>query len=278
MIFNKCILASALSFIAFSANATIKPTPISKDGHIMSVQYDRNEVIEIPIGIGVSTLIQLEDDEEVAENDHKAGAGLGDLKAWQVDIRGNNIFIKPIARNPDTNMVIVTNKRTYALSLKSSAKGKAGYIIRFNYPDSRLAEEQLALKNSLAIQNKIASSKGEATKNIGKINMKGYFMRGDSELAPKKMWDDGRFTYLQYPNSKDLPAVYRILPDGKEILVNTHIDKDVMVLQETAKGYMLRLGQSVLEVRNALYNPEGKFNALGTSEEDLIRLELGSAE
>ncbi|MDC4147465.1 TrbG/VirB9 family P-type conjugative transfer protein [Acinetobacter baumannii] len=278
MKFNKCILASVLSIIAFSANATIKPTPISKDGRIMSVQYDRNEVIEIPTGIGVSTLIQLEDDEEVAEDDNKAGAGLGDLDAWQVDIRGNNIFIKPKARNPDTNMVIVTNKRTYALSLKSSAKGKAGYIVRFSYPDTQLAEEQAALKNSLAIQNKIASSKGEATKNIGKINMKGYFMRGDSQLAPKKMWDDGRFTYLQYPNSKDLPAVYRILPDGKEMLVNTHIDNDVMVLQETAKGYMLRLGQSVLEVRNALYDPEGKFNALGTSQDDLIRLELGSAE
>lgn len=275
---NKCFLASVLSVIALNSNAAIKPTPISSDGRIMSVQYDRNEIVEIPTGYGVSTLIQLEDGEYMPEEDDRTGAGLGDKKAWQVDVRANNIFVKPIANNPDTNMVIVTNKRTYALQFKIAPKGKAGYIVRFSYPDTQLAQEQLALKNSLAIQNKIDSAKGESTKNVGKINMKGYFMRGDSQLAPKKIWDDGRFTYLQYPNSKDLPAVYRILPDGKEMLVNTHIDNDVMVLQETAKGYMLRLGQSVLEVRNALYDPEGKFNALGTSQEDLIRLELGSAE
>lgn len=272
-----CLLATALSFCSISTKAAIHPTPISSDGRIMAVQYDKNEVIEIPIRIGVATLIQLENGEEISD-ENSTGAGLGDLKAWEVNLRGNNIFIKPKANNPDTNMVIVSNKRTYALHLKTATQSKAGYIVRFTYPDTQFAQEQEALKHSLAIQNKLASANGESSKNIGKVNVKGYFMRGDNQLAPKKMWDDGRFTYLQYPNSKDLPAVYRILPDGKEMLVNTHVENDTMVLQETAKGYMLRLGQSVLEVRNALYDPEGKFNATGASDSDLIRLELGSAE
>ena len=271
------LLASLIGIVSLNASAEIFPTPISSDGRIMSVEYSSDDVIRIPIRVGVATLIQLENGEEISD-ENSTGAGLGDLKAWQVDLRGNNIFIKPKASNPDANMVIVTTKRTYALHLKTAAANKAGYIIRFTYPDTQLAQEKEALKHSLAIQNKLASANGEATKNIGKINMKGYFMRGDSELAPKQIWDDGRFTYLKYPNSKDLPAVYRILPDGKEMLVNTHVQDDMIVLQETAKGYMLRLGQSVLEIRNALHDPEGKFNAVGTSQDDLIRLELGSAE
>lgn len=269
---NKYLLALSF-FSVFSTNAAIIPKPISTDGRILSVEYDKNEVFEIPVKIGVATLIQLEDGETISESAN-SGAGLGDKKAWQVDIRGNNLFIKPIQENPDSNLVMVTNKRTYAFHLKES-KRKASYIVRFEYPDTQAQLEKQAFKDSLAIQNKINGSSNPA--KLKKINTH-YFMRGDTKLAPSKMWDDGLFTYLQYANSKDLPAIYRILPDGKETLVNTHIESDTIVLQETAKDYMLRLGQSVLQIQNSLHDTDGNFNTLGTSNENTVRLELSGAQ
>lgn len=270
------LIALALSASSFSLNlnAAVTPTGVSDDGKIRVVEYNKNQVVNINSKFGVVTLIQLEDD-EIIDNDANGGLGLGDKKAWSIDVRGNHIFLKPTSKSPNTNMVVVTNKRTYAFNLRAVANQTAGYIVRFNYPDTQAALESEATRRSAAIQAKL---NGVKNTSVRALNMAGYFMRGDKALAPTKMWDDGRFTYLKYANSADLPAIYRILPDGKESLVNTHVEKDTIVIQETAKGYMLRLGQSALEIHNAKFDPKGTFNELGTSSDEMIRLERGVAE
>lgn len=270
----KLFLLIAMSVTPLALNAAVNPIGVSDDGNIQVIEYNKNQVVNINSKFGVATLIQLEDD-EIIDQDSNGGLGLGDKNAWAIDVRGNHIFLKPTSKSPDTNMVVVTNKRTYAFNLHAISNNTAGYIIRFNYPDTQAALESEATKRSIAIQAKLNGVHGASVK---KLNMLGYFMRGDKSIAPTKMWDDGRFTYLKYANSADLPAIYRILPDGKESLVNTHIDGDTLVVQETAKGYMLRLGQSALEINNAKYDPKGSFNELGTSSEQMIRLEKGVAQ
>lgn len=267
------LIALALTACSFNLNAAVNPVGVSDDGKIQVIEYNKNQVVNINSKFGVTTLIQLEDD-EIIDQDTNGGLGLGDKNAWAIDVRGNHIFLKPTSKSPDTNMVVVTNKRTYAFNLHA-VSNNAGYIVRFNYPDTKAALESEATRRSAAIQAKL---NGVQNTSVRTVNMVGYFMRGNKEIAPTKMWDDGRFTYLKYANSADLPAIYRILPDGKESLVNTHVDQDTIVIQETAKGYMLRLGQSVLEIYNAKFDAKGTFNELGTSSEDLIRLEKGVAE
>ncbi len=268
------VIALALSALSFNLNAAVNPTGVSDDGKIQVIEYNKNQVVNINSKFGVATLIQLEDD-EIIDQDSNGGLGLGDKNAWAIDVRGNHIFLKPTSKSPDTNMVVVTNKRTYAFNLHAVSQQTAGYIVRFNYPDTKAAMESEATRRSAAIQAKL---NGVQNTSVRSLNMVGYFMRGDKAIAPTKMWDDGRFTYLQYANSADLPAIYRILPDGKESLVNTHVENDTIVIQETAKGYMLRLGQSALEIYNAKFDSKGTFNELGTSSEELIRLERGVAE
>ncbi|MNO06847.1 Type IV secretion system protein virB9 precursor [compost metagenome] len=50
------------------------------------------------------------------------------------------------------------------------------------------------------------------------------------------------------------------------------MEGETVVVHETAKGFVLRLGDAVLGVRNDGYAPQGKFNASGTSVPGMVRV------
>ncbi|WP_353747586.1 TrbG/VirB9 family P-type conjugative transfer protein, partial [Shigella sp. FJ200801] len=54
-----------------------------------------------------------------------------------------------------------------------------------------------------------------------------------------------------------------ILPDGKEQLVNYHMDKNIMVVHEISPAFVLRLGGEVMEVRTNRHIPR-TWNDSGT--------------
>ena len=83
----------------------------------------------------------------------------------------------------------------------------------------------------------------------GKANFN-YGKWGDNSLAPAYMWDDGRFTCLKFTKNSELPVAYKVSPDGKESLINYHLEKDTMVLQGISKEFRLRLGDLVLGLRS----------------------------
>jgi len=54
--------------------------------------------------------------------------------------------------------------------------------------------------------------------------------------------------------------------------VNSHIDGDTVVVHETEANFMLRLGSTVLAIRNNAYTPDGQFNAAGTTVNGVVRV------
>ena len=66
--------------------------------------------------------------------------------------------------------------------------------------------------------------------------------------------------------------VYKVMEDGSEALLNTHMEDDVIVIHETAKKFVLRLGKSVLAIENRGFNDKGSFNRTGTDSNDSVRV------
>ncbi|MGD9569849.1 MAG: P-type conjugative transfer protein VirB9 [Sedimentibacter sp.] len=271
------IVAALLMTGNISTYAKILPTPISvKDSRIQEVNYDANDVVVIRTEIGKAVLIQFEDDELIEGNN--TGLGIGDAEAWNLSVRGNHVFLKPKAPMPDTNMIIVTNKRQYAFSLTTSKKvNNLGYIVRFKYPDSE-RKKQLILDDKRAeINAKLALADSLKAENKKLINLN-YFKRGDLQISPTKIWDNNQFTFFKFSNAKAMPAIYKLNEDGTEALVNTHVQDDTLIVHETNKDFYLRLGNSVLHIKNAKYDDNGIFNIYGTSDDSKIRLENDVAE
>ena len=215
------------------------------DPRIQKTQYNPEDVIKVMVKKGTVSLVQFAEDEKVD------AIGLGDPDAWKVSVKDNSVFFRPIVEDsPDTNVAVMTNKRNYSLYLMST-KGTPTYVLRFDYPKP--------LKNPLFTppDKKIPCADG------GTINGK-YLMRGAMDIAPYQIWDDGQFVCMRWSGAKDLPVAYRKNADGEEVLVNTHMENNTMVIHELSKDYVLRLGKQVLDVRTDSAVPRS-FNYKGTS-------------
>ena len=262
-----CAPATAASFDA--------RVPSSADPRIRIEQYDPNHVVPIYTEIGNPTLIQFEDDERIVDTP-EGMIGMGDAKAWSVGPRGSNIMLKPKAPKPDTTVLVVTNKRTYAFEIRSLVKGskvQPTLIVRFTYPDTKakLAKAEAARQEAVAQRlEKIAGRDGTT-----RIRNDRYMKRGDESLSPSHVEDDGRFTYFRFDSTRELPLVYKLLPDGREALLNFHMDPDAgtMVIHETAANFVLRYGKEVMAIRNDGWNPNGALNLTGSTLPRTVRMD-----
>lgn len=224
------ILILISCFFSFYANAALIPEKENADSRVTVVKYSPDNVIRVRTKTGISTLIQLGKGEHFISG--TSGMGMGDTKAWGVSIKGNNIFLKPTAKNPDTNLLIVSNKgRTYSFDLVTS--NHPHYVVKIQYEKPKTAK---------TYQREVPCSDGKMNFRYGKW--------GDNELAPAYMWDDGRFTCLKFPHHGELPVAYQIGTDGTESLVNYTVKKDTMIIHSVSKEFRLRLGKQVLGLRS----------------------------
>src|SRR3546814_402588 len=143
----------------------------------LTVDYQRDQVVQIEGAPGYQVLIALAPDERVQN------VALGDSGAWQVvtSQSGNMLFVRPTQDGVSTNMTVITSARFYAFDLVS-ANGAPPYEVRFRYP-AELENAPQAL-----------AGMGEA---VGR-----YKLSGTKALWPASMADDGVRTYIDWPANK----------------------------------------------------------------------------
>ncbi len=260
------VLSCALPAFAWALQT---PNACGNDEHVRCARYDAKEVYRVETVAGNATLVQFEEGEVV--DSKESAVGLGDAKAWKVGAGGNWIMLKPFALKPDTNLIVVTNRRRYAFQLETVRRGDVPtWTLSFDYPDTRAR-----LAAEVAKKRALADAVGHSGASASVHKNENYDMHGNMALAPTAIWDDGRFTYLRYATSRDAPAIFRLLPDGSEGLVNSHAEGDTVVVHDTGAGFVLRLGDAVLGVRNNAYSPDGQFNATGSTVSNTVRLIKG---
>jgi hypothetical protein len=89
------------------------------DNRVKQVPYDPNQVYELVGTYNYQTSLEFEADEMVKV------VALGDTIAWQTILFRNRLFLKPVEENADTNLTVITSKRTYYFQLSSTKKAPA---------------------------------------------------------------------------------------------------------------------------------------------------------
>jgi type IV secretion system protein VirB9 len=89
--------------------------------------------------------------------------------------------------------------------------------------------------------------------------------QASADIVPALIFDDGRFTYLRFPNNREIPAIFHVLGDGSETLVNTRMEGDLLVADRVSRQLMLRAGPAVVGVWNEAFDLDGVAPTHGTT-------------
>lgn len=276
----KAILLPVLFAVSVSAVANVAVT----DGRIREEVYNRKEIYTVYAEIGKAMLIEFQQGETIdTKLTDLSLLGMGFGNAWEIGTRANNVVLKPSNAKPNTNIIIVTNKRRYIFDVRLAVPPRQPtYAISFTYPEDEKREraEMVAEANRMAAQSAAAQAAKDqitaASRAKKTVINADYSWRGTNQLLrPTAAWDDGQFTHLEYKHAGELPLFYKVLPDGTEALINQNVSQSsgyTTVLQEVTRIIRARLGNEVVEIVNKNYKvPE--FNETGTSVHGAVRVE-----
>lgn len=217
-------------------------------------QYQPDRIYEIRTGLGITTQLELDPNDEVL--DYSTGFSSG----WELNRRDNVFYLKPKNVDVDTNMMVRTAKRAYIFELKVVATDwraldqakRAGvqYKIRFQYPKDEAFPEPTA---------QAVDYPGQSTKlEAGRPYNFDYSFATRSKapwMVPVSVYDDGRFTYVEMPDltqfpTGNFPAVYgREKRRGEDFVVNTTVEKNTIVVHGTYNYLVIRHGENTVGLR-----------------------------
>ena len=233
-------LLMAASILPSQAQALRLPRALATDPRIFVIMYAPDEVFKFTGTYGYQSGIVFEPGEEILT------ISLGDSVAWMINPTGNRIFLKPIEQDAETNMTVLTNKRTYLFELHARDADSVSdkniiFQMRFIYPEV----EQ-------------AGTGGANLDEVPDVNLEGrdkfnfnYSIRGSDEIAPIQIFDDGEFTYFEFKDKNaEVPAFFKVDEDGKENLINFRTRGDYIVVERVASRFTLRNGKDWVCVYN----------------------------
>lgn len=169
---------------------------------------------------------------------------VGDKHRWEIDTftdassGASHVYVQPIQDGIETNMVILTDRRTYQLSLVTSFFYDS--MVAWKYPG------EAVMANSV---------KREAVMEVESADMLtfDYVIQRSKKYdwAPRFIFDDGFNTYIAIdPDeiAKNPPAIFTENRIGNLVLVDYELVDDNIILNKVYTNLQLRVRDEVLKV------------------------------
>ena len=214
------MVAGALALMAPAALAETTPRPGAHDNRVRVANWTEGQVYRIVTTLTRVTTV------EFGEGETIRSIIAGDTEGFEIDgVPGGRAFaIKPRARGVHTNITVYTNRRSYYFTVRE-ATSPTFYVVQFHYPDDN------------------RPARGAIARAAPNYN---YGASDRTEFTPMRVWDDGTFTYFQFPRNAPVPAIFRY-SGGRERTVNTGAVQDgVIRVSGVNRDWVLRLGEEVV--------------------------------
>lgn len=215
---KRYLLLAAL--LATQAVGQVRPVASAGDPMQQSVRFAPGQTVVLEAAPGFQLTVEFADDEKISS------AAAGDASAWQISApqNSNHLFVRPSPGAPTTNLTVMTDRHTYYFLLASIEKmtSQNALSVRFVYP--QVAAE--IVTSAVEMPQKSSGS---------------YRVTGASQLRPSLIWDDGRKTYLDWPEDAELPAIFAVDVQGNETLVNGYVRQGTFVIDAVYSRLLFRL-------------------------------------
>ena len=250
------------------------------DPRLREVFYDPQSVVTVFVKRGVVTDIVLDANEAIT--DVASGLGADCAKpdsSWCVAAQpgGHHLFVKPKSTaGAPNNIAVVTDRRThtfrfvvladrdarqpvYRLSVKVAMPIPA-HVSPQSVPAAAFVPELAPLSEVELVKERLSAEPQLVNSSYSIAEGK-----NSEDIVPTLVFDDGRFTYLKFPNNREVPAVFHVLPDGSETVVNARMEGDLLVADRVSRRLTLRAGTAVVGVWNDAFDLDGVPPAYGTT-------------
>jgi P-type conjugative transfer protein TrbG len=169
---------------------------------------------------------------------------VGDTTSGSGVAKRAHVLVKPFAAGLKTNLVIMTDRRSYHLVLESTDRTSMA-AISWTYPQDELV--------ALHQQNERAEVAAPIAENVALEDLHfRYAVTGDSPpWRPVRAFDDGSHVYIEFPSRIDqgeAPPLFVVGPDGDNQLVNYRVRRNYYIVDRLFAAAELRLGQDPQEV------------------------------
>lgn len=202
------------------------------DGALYRLYAAPQQVSDIVLEIGETlTAVSAGDTVRWAVGDTASGSGA---------TRQVHVMVKPFAAGLSTNLVILTNKRTYHLELVSTP-ATAMAAVRWTYPGEDLIAAKAAA-DAVPIETGLA---------LEALNFR-YAVTGDTPpWRPLRAFDDGRKVFIEFPARLDqgeAPPLFVVNAAGGNDLVNYRVRGNYYIVDQLFPAAELRLGSDPQQV------------------------------
>lgn len=281
--------SQALGVAGLTLLAVVQVCAATPDPRIREVSYDAAAVVSVFVKRGVVTHIVLGEDESISEVGSGQGGDCGKPEsAWCIaaPAGGRHLFVKPKgeARGAN-NLAIVTDRRlhafrlivltdqdarapVYRLVVRTPVRRVALPIANASVPSPPSEPGSSPLPEPAPVMPTPSQVVAERLKAAPQVVNSAYSIaegQSAADIVPTMVFDDGRFTYLKFPGQREIPAAFHVLEDGRETLVNTRMEDDLLVVDRVGRRLMLRAGDAVVGVWNDAYDMDGQPPAHGTT-------------
>lgn len=187
---------------------------------------------------------------------------VGDTSSGNGQDKQIHVLVKPFAPNLRTNLVILTNRRTYHLELQSTDH-TAMAAVSWRYADNGLISDK-SDGTPMAAAGAVVDS-GIA---VDDLHFR-YAISGDNPpWKPIRAFDDGHKVYIEFPariDQGEAPPLFVVGPNGNSELVNYRMRGNYYVVDRLFGAAELRLGKDEQQVvrisrtdgRKASHDPFG---------------------
>lgn len=240
---KKALIIAALTLPSF-AYADSQVFPLPTDNKLVEFIHDKHNTYPVLTQDLHVTDIEFGEDETIV------GHSIGDSIYWKIDAGGDrHLFIKPVKPNVETSLSVITSKRSYQITLRSSPEGGKWYQhVSWVYPD--VATKMYAsYKKSVEANEKEVNRLNEqvVVDNVSLDDLNtDYSYTGDKTLKPLMVGDDGKRTWIKFESMTEVPLVFIDDGDSKKFaMVNIDGPKNnTIILQRIARQIVVKLGKA----------------------------------
>lgn len=211
-----------------SLAAQLMPQPSDETPRIQTVQFVQGAPVLLTMLPDTPLTIML----EPAQSISSVTPGDGDDFKIRVAADRGSFMILPTPEARAGTLDIATQNRAYTFLLRVEASHAAALVVRFvDLPALHQTSDNPEDHNPVSLETWH------------------YRMRGDRDVRPANVTDDGFKTRISYAPGQALPAVFAIGPTGEEEVVNGYMRGDVFVIDRVFGELVFRIDEDKATAR-----------------------------